>query len=64
MHGGGWWNLPVPDEKEKPPEIGWPLIRRVATYGRPYARGIALMLLIIVVTNVVEPDPAPVGHAR
>src|SRR5450759_841087 len=57
MHGGGWWSYLYHDEKEKPPEIGWPLIRRVANYGRPYARGIAVMLLIIVVTTLLSLIP-------
>jgi ATP-binding cassette, subfamily B, bacterial len=57
MHGGGWWSYLYHDEKEKPAEIGWPLIRRVATYGRPYARGIAVMLLIIVVTTLLSLIP-------
>jgi ATP-binding cassette, subfamily B, bacterial len=57
MHGGGWWTYLYHDEKEKPPEIGWPLIRRVATYGRPYARGIAVMLVIIVVTTLLSLIP-------
>jgi ATP-binding cassette subfamily B protein len=57
MHGGGWWSYLYHDEKEKPPEIGWPMIRRVADYGRPYARGIAVMLLIIVVTTLLSLIP-------
>ncbi len=57
MHGGGWWTYLYHDEKEKPPEIGWPLIRRVASYGRPYARGISVMLVIIVVTTLLSLIP-------
>lgn len=58
MHDGGWWSFIRYDEKQDRPEVSWALIRRAATYGRPYAAGIAVMLGVILVIsglNLIPP---------
>jgi ATP-binding cassette, subfamily B, bacterial len=57
MHGSGWWSYIYFDEKQDRATIGWPLIKRVARYGRPYARGIAVMLAIILVITLLSLVP-------
>ena len=58
MHDGGWWSFIRYDEKQDRPEVSWALIKRVATYGRPYAAGILVMLgaiLVISFLNLIPP---------
>ncbi len=47
---GGWWIYfrAVDDER---PQVTWPLLKRVATYARPYRGRIALLLATILVTT-------------
>jgi ATP-binding cassette subfamily B protein len=58
MHDGGWWSFIRYDEKQDRPEVSWALIHRAATYGRPYAGGIAVMLGVILLIsglNLIPP---------
>jgi hypothetical protein len=57
MHDGGWWSYIRYDEKQDRARITRGLLRRVAGYGRPYARGIASMLAIIVVITLLSLVP-------
>jgi len=47
MHSG-WWSYIRYDEKQDKPNVSAALLRRVASYARPYGRSIVLMLLTIV----------------
>jgi ATP-binding cassette subfamily B protein len=58
MYGGGWFSYIRYDEEQDRPSISWGLIRRTATYGRPYLGMILAMLgLILVITllNLIPP---------
>jgi ATP-binding cassette subfamily B protein len=58
MHGGGWFSYIRYDEEQDRPSISWALIRRTATYARPYLGMILAMLgLILVITllNLIPP---------
>jgi len=54
MHGGGWWSYLRYDDKQDRPAISWDLIRRAASYGRPYLGGIIGMLAIIIVITLLS----------
>lgn len=53
----GWWSYLRYDETQDRPHITWPLVRRVAAYGRPYLRGIAAMLATIVAITLLNLAP-------
>ncbi len=57
MHDGGWWSYIRYDAKQDRPQVSWPLIRRVAVYGRPYVGRIAAMLAIILVVTLLNLVP-------
>ncbi|HEX9116843.1 MAG TPA: ABC transporter ATP-binding protein [Anaerolineae bacterium] len=57
MWDGGWWSYIRYDEKQDRPQVTWPLIRRVATYGRSYAVRIGLMLGIIIIITLLSLVP-------
>ena len=57
MHGGGWWSYLRYDDKQDRPAISWDLIRRAASYGRPYLGGIIGMLAIIIVITLLSLIP-------
>ena len=57
MHDGGWWSYIRYDAKQDRPQVSWPLIRRVAVYGRPYVGRIAAMLAIILVVTLLSLIP-------
>ncbi|TAK25462.1 MAG: ABC transporter ATP-binding protein [Chloroflexota bacterium] len=48
FHDGGWWSLVRHDEQADRPTFTWPILRRVASYGRPYIWHIAGMLVCVV----------------
>lgn len=53
FHGGGWRGFVRADE-EAQPTISTTLLRRVWDYARPYGRWIALVLLGIFVTSMID----------
>jgi len=48
--GGSWWTI-FRDSDTPPPQVTWPLLRRVLAYARPYRAHIAGMLVCILVTT-------------
>ena len=52
MHNGGWWSYIRYDEEQDRPSVSRSLLRRVASYARPYWRAIAMMLLTILVIDL------------
>ena len=57
MYGGGWWSYIHSDEAQAHPQITKSLVRRVAGYGRPYLRGISVMLALMVVITLLSLIP-------
>ncbi len=57
MYGGGWWSYIHSDEAQAHPQITKSLVRRVASYGRPYLRGITVMLALMVVITLLSLIP-------
>ena len=51
--GGGWWQFVMADEKQRP-EVSRNLLRRVAGYARPYTGPIAIVLVSIGVTSLLD----------
>jgi len=56
MHGGPWWGM-MQERPQAKPHIDRRALRRVLGYARPYAGMIALMILVILVTSVIELAP-------
>jgi len=54
--GGGWWSF-VRANEEAQPHVTRDLLRRVAAYARPYAFKIALTLLSIFASSLIELVP-------
>jgi ATP-binding cassette subfamily B protein len=54
MHDGGWWSYLRYDDKQDQPTVTWALIRRVATYGRPYAVRIGAMLGVLLIITLLS----------
>jgi ATP-binding cassette, subfamily B, bacterial len=57
LHGGGWWSLLRAEDLEKKTRIDRTLITRVLSYARPYWRLVALVILIIIITSLLELIP-------
>ena len=53
MHGGGWWSFLRYDESKGRPRVGRKLLRRVASYARPYWAYVVLILVAIAVTSIL-----------
>ncbi|HOR01575.1 MAG TPA: ABC transporter ATP-binding protein [Anaerolineae bacterium] len=53
MHGSGWRSFLHYDDRQDNPAIDMALLRRVATYGRPYLGRIAAMLGIILAITLL-----------
>jgi ATP-binding cassette subfamily B protein len=49
--GGGWGIYRHGGDDEQKPHLTWALLKRVLSYARPYAAGIALLLLFILMTT-------------
>src|SRR4051794_41176988 len=49
--GAGWWSYLRYDEQRDRPAVTWALLRRVASYARPYHGRIAIMLLTILAST-------------
>ncbi len=52
--GGNWWSFVRFDEERDRPTISRHLLRRVAEYAKPYKGAIALMLLGILLTSLLD----------
>jgi ATP-binding cassette subfamily B protein len=50
---GNWWTYINYDEKQDRPAISWPLVRRAAQYGRPYAGMILGIIILILITTLL-----------
>jgi ATP-binding cassette subfamily B protein len=57
MHGGGWWTLLRQDESKGRAQIDRTLLRRVLEYARPYWNLLALVLVTITFTSLLELIP-------
>lgn len=57
MHGGGWWTLLRQDESKGRAQIDRNLLRRVLEYARPYWSLLALVLVTITITSLLELIP-------
>jgi ATP-binding cassette subfamily B protein len=57
MHGSGWWAYIRYDEERDRPAVSGALLRRVAAYGRPYWRQIALTIALIILTSLLSLIP-------
>jgi ATP-binding cassette subfamily B protein len=58
FHSGGWWSYLKYDEEQDRPNIDRDLLRRVWTYGRPYWRGLVVILATILVISGLSVIPA------
>ncbi|MBI4672949.1 MAG: ABC transporter ATP-binding protein, partial [Chloroflexi bacterium] len=52
MHTGGWWRFVQYNEKDKS-QISIPLLKRVASFARPYTSLLALLLGTILVDALI-----------
>ncbi|MHB8764716.1 MAG: ABC transporter ATP-binding protein [Deferrisomatales bacterium] len=57
IHDGNWWSFIRYDEEQDRPEISRALLRRVATYARPYAGGVAVVLLTMLGISLLSLIP-------
>ncbi len=57
IHSGNWWSFIRYDEEQDRPAISRALLRRVATYARPYARGVAVVLLTMLGISILSLIP-------
>lgn len=55
--GGGWMSLMRRDASEKPPPLTRELLKRVASYGRPYWKQTALILISILASSLIALVP-------
>src|SRR5688500_12249686 len=55
--GGGWWSYIRHDPARDKPTVSRALLRRVATYARPYKGRIALMLVTIIGISLLSIIP-------
>jgi len=57
-HGGsGWWALVRQDDSKARPTVDRELLKRVYGYARPYLRWMAVVLLIIIITSLIQLVP-------
>ena len=54
MHRSGWRSYIRYDEEHDRPEISWALVKRVATYARPYWPRIVLLVVSITLTSAIS----------
>jgi ATP-binding cassette subfamily B protein len=57
FHDGGWWAFIRYDEERDRPEVSRALLRRVATYARPYWGQAVLLVGLIVLTSLFNLVP-------
>jgi ATP-binding cassette, subfamily B, bacterial len=57
MHGGGWWSLLRAEETGTRMKLDRSLLKRVLAYGRPYWVLVALVIIIIIITSLLELIP-------
>ena len=56
-HGGGWRSFIRYDEEQDQPKVDRDLLRRVATYARPYWKWVAATLLTMIVISILSIIP-------
>ena len=56
-HGGGWRSFIRYDEEQDQPNVDRDLLRRVATYARPYWKWVAATLLTMIVISILSIIP-------
>ena len=54
MHRAGWRSYIRYDEENDRPQISWALVKRVATYARPYWPRIVLLVVLITLTSGIS----------
>jgi ATP-binding cassette subfamily B protein len=57
FHGGGWRSFIRYDEEQDRPKVSTNLLRRVATYARPYWRYVVLILFTMLVISLLSLIP-------
>ncbi len=57
MHRGGWGSLLRYDDEAGRPKVSWALVVRVARYARPYWGTVALLIVAITVTSLLDLVP-------
>jgi ATP-binding cassette, subfamily B, bacterial len=57
MHGGGWWSLLRAEETGTRMKLDRSLLKRVLAYGRSYWVLVALVIIIIIITSLLELIP-------
>jgi ATP-binding cassette subfamily B protein len=62
MHTGGWWRYIEYDEQDKP-KISTRLLKRVAQYARPYQWQLALLLVAIFASSLIDLIPPLIYRA-
>jgi ATP-binding cassette subfamily B protein len=53
MHGGNWHSFLRYDEEQDKPEVSTHLLRRIMAHARPYWKGVAVILAVIVITSIL-----------
>jgi ATP-binding cassette subfamily B protein len=53
IHGGNWHSFLRYDEEQDKPEVSGHLLRRVIAHARPYWKGVAVILAVIVMTSIL-----------
>jgi ATP-binding cassette subfamily B protein len=53
MRGGNWHSFLRYDEEQDRPEVSVALLKRVAVYARPYWKGVAVILVVILCTSLL-----------
>jgi ATP-binding cassette subfamily B protein len=53
IHGGNWHSFLRYDEEQDKPEVSSHLLRRVIAHARPYWKGVAVILAVIVMTSIL-----------
>lgn len=56
-HGGGWRSFIRYDEEQDQPKVNRDLLRRVATYAKPYWKWVAATLLTMIVISILSIIP-------
>jgi ATP-binding cassette subfamily B protein len=57
FHGGNWHSFLRYDEEQDEPEVSTHLLRRVMAHARPYWKGVAVILAVIVLTSILALIP-------
>ena len=63
-HGAGWWSYVRHDPQRDRPQVSRALLRRVASYARPYRGRIALMLSTTLLSSVLAAGDVMTGAVQ